>query len=289
MAQDTHRFDPTAIREYDIRGVVGRTLSAKDAYAVGRGFGTMVKEAGGSRAAVGYDGRLSSPALEAAVVEGLRDCGLDVIRVGRGPTPMLYFAVHALGTRRRGHDHRLPQPGRLQRLQDDARKASFYGASIQPDRRDRQPGRLCRRPSGKVERAAVARGRLRRRGSPRTYREAGMLTVVCRRRQRRGRTARHGAAGEKLAGSPRSCSTRRSTAASPTTIPIPRCRRTSTMLQATGARGAGRSGHRLRRRRAIASAWSTSRGDDHLGRPADDPLAARDAEGAAGRDRSSAR
>jgi phosphomannomutase len=97
MAQDTHRFDPTAIREYDIRGVVGRTLSAKDAYAVGRGFGTMVKEAGGSRAAVGYDGRLSSPALEAAVVEGLRDCGLDVIRVGRGPTPMLYFAVRALG------------------------------------------------------------------------------------------------------------------------------------------------------------------------------------------------
>jgi phosphomannomutase len=45
MAQDTHRFDPTAIREYDIRGVVGRTLSARDAYAVGRGFGTMVKEA----------------------------------------------------------------------------------------------------------------------------------------------------------------------------------------------------------------------------------------------------
>ena len=74
------------IREYDIRGIVGRTLSARDAYAVGRGFGTMVKEAGGSRAAVGYDGRLSSPELEAGVVEGLRDCGLDVLRVGRGPT-----------------------------------------------------------------------------------------------------------------------------------------------------------------------------------------------------------
>ena len=44
MARDRHRFDPTAIREYDIRGVVGRTLSADDGYAVGRGFATMLRE-----------------------------------------------------------------------------------------------------------------------------------------------------------------------------------------------------------------------------------------------------
>src|SRR3546814_15160451 len=52
--------------------------------------------AGGARIAVGYDGRLSSPALEAALVEGLVASGLEVIRIGRGPTPMLYFAVHHL-------------------------------------------------------------------------------------------------------------------------------------------------------------------------------------------------
>src|SRR5690606_11742026 len=63
-----HRFDPTILREYDIRGVVGTTLRAADAHAVGRSFGTMVRNRGGRAVAVGYDGRLSSPDLEAAMV-----------------------------------------------------------------------------------------------------------------------------------------------------------------------------------------------------------------------------
>ena len=49
MTRDKHRFDPTAIREYDIRGVVGRTLSTDDAYAVGRGFATIMRETGGRK------------------------------------------------------------------------------------------------------------------------------------------------------------------------------------------------------------------------------------------------
>ena len=88
----SHNFDPTSLREYDIRGIVGRTLHPADAYAVGRAFGSMVVRAGGKTAAVGYDGRLSSPDLEPEVVRGLVDCGLEVLRVGRGPTPMLYYA-----------------------------------------------------------------------------------------------------------------------------------------------------------------------------------------------------
>jgi Phosphomannomutase len=88
----THVFDPTLLREYDIRGVVGDTLSADDARAIGRSFGTLVARAGGKRVAVGYDGRLSSPMLEAAVVEGLNAVGVDALRVGLGPTPMLYYA-----------------------------------------------------------------------------------------------------------------------------------------------------------------------------------------------------
>ena len=87
-----HDFPPSSLREYDIRGIVGKTLHAADAYAVGRGFGTLVVRAGGSRVAVGYDGRLSSPELEAALVEGLTACGIEVLRIGCGPTPMLYFA-----------------------------------------------------------------------------------------------------------------------------------------------------------------------------------------------------
>ena len=88
-----HRFDPTVLREYDIRGVVGKTLSRDGRLCRRPRLRHHRAAAGGSRAAVGYDGRLSSPELEAAVVEGLRDCGLEVLRVGLGPTPMLYFAV----------------------------------------------------------------------------------------------------------------------------------------------------------------------------------------------------
>jgi phosphomannomutase len=91
------RLDPTIVREYDIRGVVGRTLTAADAYAVGRAFGSLVADGGGSRAAVGYDGRLSSPELERALAGGLSDCGLTVVRAGLGPTPMLYFATVVYG------------------------------------------------------------------------------------------------------------------------------------------------------------------------------------------------
>ncbi|HEX3348059.1 MAG TPA: phosphomannomutase/phosphoglucomutase [Acetobacteraceae bacterium] len=91
-----HRFDPTVLREYDIRGIVGRTLGRDDAFAVGRCFGSVVVRSGGRTAAVGYDGRLSSPDLEPWLVNGLKACGLEVIRVGRGPTPMLYYASHAM-------------------------------------------------------------------------------------------------------------------------------------------------------------------------------------------------
>lgn len=91
-----YSFDPTILREYDIRGIVGETLSADDARTIGRAFGTIVARKGGSRVCVGYDGRLSSPDLEAALVEGLSASGMTAVRVGRGPTPMLYFATYEL-------------------------------------------------------------------------------------------------------------------------------------------------------------------------------------------------
>ena len=94
--ESPHIFDATILREYDIRGVVGDTLSVSDAYAIGRAFGSGVCRGGGGAVCVGYDGRLSSPEMEQAVVEGLMDCGLEAVRVGLGPTPMLYFAVNVL-------------------------------------------------------------------------------------------------------------------------------------------------------------------------------------------------
>jgi len=92
----THKFDPTSLREYDIRGIVGKALGTADAYAIGRGFATHVRRAGGTRVAVGYDGRVSSPELEVALIEGLTKGGVDVVRIGLGPTPMLYYAEATL-------------------------------------------------------------------------------------------------------------------------------------------------------------------------------------------------
>ena len=94
-----HTFDPTILREYDIRGVIGKTLGADDARAIGRTVGTMLRkssgdlaEAGTKTVAVGYDGRVSSPMLEHALVEGLSSAGCNVVRIGMGATPMLYYA-----------------------------------------------------------------------------------------------------------------------------------------------------------------------------------------------------
>jgi phosphomannomutase len=93
-----HRFDPTSLREYDIRGIVGKTLHGSDAFAIGRVFGSIVAGQGGRTVAVGYDGRLSSPDLEPELVRGLVASGMEVLRVGCGPTPMLYYAAKTLET-----------------------------------------------------------------------------------------------------------------------------------------------------------------------------------------------
>ena len=84
-------------REYDIRGVIGEEINLDGARALGKAFATKVgRETGGRKIVVGYDGRLSSPELEQALVMGLMDAGAQVMRIGLGPTPLLYFASHYL-------------------------------------------------------------------------------------------------------------------------------------------------------------------------------------------------
>lgn len=91
-----HRFAPQILREYDIRGTVGETLSEDDAFALGRAYGAVLRARDGRLVCVGYDGRLSSPALEARLVDGLCASGMRVLRIGLGPTPALYFATRAM-------------------------------------------------------------------------------------------------------------------------------------------------------------------------------------------------
>jgi phosphomannomutase len=79
---DNHQFDPSILREYDIRGVIGETLNEIDAIALGKVFGTVVVRRGGKKVCLGYDGRLSSPMMEQAILKGLISTGLEVVRIG---------------------------------------------------------------------------------------------------------------------------------------------------------------------------------------------------------------
>lgn len=88
-----YQFNPEILREYDIRGQVGKTLSEDDAHAVGLSFGTYIRRRGGDFVCVGFDGRESSPRLVRALLDGLTATGVRVETIGMGPTPMLYFAV----------------------------------------------------------------------------------------------------------------------------------------------------------------------------------------------------
>ena len=84
-------------RAYDIRGIAGKVLTAAVVREIGRAIGTVGHERGASTFAVGRDGRLSSPELAAALMDGLNAAGADVIDIGIVPTPVTYFAAHHLG------------------------------------------------------------------------------------------------------------------------------------------------------------------------------------------------
>ena len=84
-------------RTYDIRGIVGRTLTPAVVRDIGRALGSLGRERGAPTFAVGRDGRLSGPELTGALAEGLASAGAQVIDIGMAPTPVVYFAAHHLG------------------------------------------------------------------------------------------------------------------------------------------------------------------------------------------------
>ena len=84
-------------RTYDIRGIVGRTLTVPLVRDIGRALGSVGRERGAATFAVCRDGRLSGPELADALMQGLSAAGADVIDIGMGPTPLAYFAAHHLG------------------------------------------------------------------------------------------------------------------------------------------------------------------------------------------------
>lgn len=85
-------------RAYDIRGTIEDLLTPNTVYSIGRALGTLALEKGQKTLLIGRDGRLSGPALSAALAQGLLEAGCDVIDIGEVPTPLLYFAAQVTGT-----------------------------------------------------------------------------------------------------------------------------------------------------------------------------------------------
>ncbi|TWS98531.1 phosphoglucomutase/phosphomannomutase PgmG [Reyranella sp. CPCC 100927] len=150
-----HRFDPTILREYDIRGIVGQTLHAADARAIGRTFGTRVVRGGGKTVALGYDGRLSSPELQQACAEGLRSAGVDVVRIGLCATPMLYFAVYELNADGGIMITGSHNPANYNGFKMMLGKKPFYGADIQALGSMSEKGDVATGSGGLTERSVL--------------------------------------------------------------------------------------------------------------------------------------
>lgn len=92
-------MDASIFRTYDIRGIVGTSLTEETVFLIGKAVGTLAREKGEQRMAIGRDGRLSSPLLSKALSDGINASGCDVIDLGMVPTPLLYYATHILETR----------------------------------------------------------------------------------------------------------------------------------------------------------------------------------------------
>ncbi len=99
MTGARQRVPPEIFKAYDIRGVVEHALTPEVTQLIGRAIGSEARARGQSTIAIGRDGRLSGPALSAALARGIQASGVDVIDLGQAATPMVYFATHHLGTR----------------------------------------------------------------------------------------------------------------------------------------------------------------------------------------------
>jgi phosphomannomutase len=92
---ESHTFNKTILREYDIRGIIKKNLNLIDALFLGKSFATLLKRNKLKNVVVGYDGRLSSVKIEKELVKGLLSKGIKVYRIGIGPTPLLYFSMYS--------------------------------------------------------------------------------------------------------------------------------------------------------------------------------------------------
>jgi len=135
----------TIFREYDIRGLVDKDLTEDAVALVGKALGTKIREAGGRKAAVGRDARLSGPRFAKAMTQALTSTGVDVLDLGIVPTPLTYFAAHTAGVDGICMITGSHNPPEYNGLKVGLGAATFHGEGIQELRRIALSGKW---PSG---------------------------------------------------------------------------------------------------------------------------------------------
>ena len=91
----SHTFNKTILREYDIRGIVGKDLNLIDALYLGKSFATLLRRNKYKNVVIGYDGRHSSLKIHKELIKGLLSQGIEVFKIGLVPTPLLYFSMYS--------------------------------------------------------------------------------------------------------------------------------------------------------------------------------------------------
>jgi phosphomannomutase / phosphoglucomutase len=148
-------------RAYDIRGIVGATLTAQVVRAIGQALGTLALEAGGTTIAIGRDGRLSGPELSAALAEGIAASGANVIDIGMVPTPVTYFAAYHLGCGSAVMLTGSHNPPDYNGIKMVIAGSTLAGEAIQELRRRIESGRVAR-GAGRIEHREIADAYLER-------------------------------------------------------------------------------------------------------------------------------
>ncbi|MGC4001284.1 MAG: hypothetical protein QM767_29035 [Anaeromyxobacter sp.] len=143
------KLSPTIFREYDIRGLVDRDLTEEAVHLVGKALGTRIRSAGGARAAVGRDCRVSGPKFARAMLDALTSTGLDVLDLGVVPTPLTYFAAHTLDVQGICMITGSHNPPEYNGLKLGLGAATYFGQEIQALRAEAESGRFAT-GSGKV-------------------------------------------------------------------------------------------------------------------------------------------
>src|SRR5512140_3620807 len=140
-------ISPGIFKAYDVRGIVDSTLTTEAVQAIGAAVGSAAGERGVSQVIVGRDGRLSGPRLSAALIDGIRSSGANVIDVGMVPTPVLYFATHHLATGTGVEITGSHNPPEYNGLKMMIAGETLHGEGIQVLRQRIEQGRLAKGPA----------------------------------------------------------------------------------------------------------------------------------------------